>query len=690
MTLREIPFRAGVWKDDTSQASRGFAIDSDKIRFVNGRAEALGGWSQQTVGLRGKARATLEFTTIAGVGLMAIATSAKLYLYLPNRLIDITPARAPETVLGANPIASTAGSDRFVLSHFVHGAQVGDTVWIRGAAPVGGVGLGGAAGTLGSSPYFATLGSRTIKVVHVGHGLVDNDIAHYSAATGFAGIPAGDFNGPALRVHVLNVNSYQIEVATAATATTSGGGTPNFGYAKPHVIVEILAGGNSYVVTGPGSASSTGSGGGAAVVVEYDVSVGRESTRLSGSGYGSGPYGRGPYGRSPTRPKDPVPLPLRQWSLADYGEALIANIVGGPIYWWRPNMSQRAELLPNSPAQCNAVIVTRERYLLACGCTNSDGNFDPMAIRHPDDADITLWLPAVTNNARGYRLGQGSAIIGVADRQTGPMIWTDTTPHVGRFAGTSDQIYAFDDIGSACGLVAPHAVVERDGAVYWLTPGLQFYSYRGGLPEPLPCRLATWFKKRLALLHTGKLYAFADTHFPAISFLFVSGSAIEPGEYVRLDVPEQRRNPDAGWSHGTMDRTVWSQGTAFPDKLPLAVSPNGILYRHEEGFGADGGGIARFIVFSPVSIEDGHQKAFISRVVMDVNMAAGTGQVMLQGREWPGKPLRQKGPLLVTPTQMRLDTRFACREVGYTLRTEDAEFWRLGVISGDVSPGPLR
>jgi hypothetical protein len=688
--LKELPFRPGTWKDDTSQASRGYAIDSDKIRWVNGRAEAFGGWTQQLAGIQGKARAVLEFTTIAGVGLCAIATSSKLYLYLPNRLIDITPARAPEVVLGANPIASTTGSNLFRITHANHGAQVGDTLYIRDAFAVGGVQLGGAFGTLSASPFFSTLGSRIVRVVHAGHGLVDNDIAHFSSATSFAGIGAAEFNGTGLRVHVRSADSYQFEVSVAATATSSGGGTPNFAYAKPHVVVAVDPGGNSYLITGPAAATATATGGGSGVVLEYDIAAGRESTRFSQFGYGSGPFGRGPYGRSPQGIKSDVPLPLRQWTLADYGEWLIANIVGGPIYWWLANLSQRAMVLPNSPPQCNAVIVTRERYLLACGCTTVEGKFDPMAIRHPDDTDLTDWVPSVTNNARGDRLGQGSAIIGVADRQTGPMIWTDTTPHVGRFVGASDQIYAFEEIGSACGLVAPHAVVERDGAVYWLTPGFQFYGYRGGLPEPLPCRLADWFKTRLNDLQIGKTFAFADTSFAAISFLFVAGNAVEPGEYVRLDIPEQRRNPDAGWSHGTMDRTVWSLGTAFPAKLPLAVSSSGVLYRHEDGYSDAGLPITRYVTFAPVSIEDGHMRAFISRVVMDVVMEAGSGQVFVFGREWPDKPLRQKGPLPVTPDKKRLDTRFACREAGYTLRTTDKEFWRLGVISGDVSQGSLR
>jgi hypothetical protein len=688
--LKEIPFRAGVWKDDTSQASRGYATDSDKIRWVNGRAEALGGWALQVAGISGKARAALEFTTIAGVALCAIATSSKLYLYLPNRLVDITPARAPEAVLGANPISSTNGSDRFVITHVNHQALRGDTVWIRGTTPVGGVLIGGLSGGLLTSPFFSTVGSRIVRVVHAGHGLADNDIAHYSGATSFAGLNAADFNGLGLRVHVLSPDSYQINLPNEATATSSGGGTPNFGYAKPYVIQELLAGGNSYVVIGPGLANTTATGGGVGVVVEYDISIGDESSRFSGFGYGSGPYGRGPYGRSPQGISSTVPVPLRQWTLADYGEQLIANIVGGPIYWWQADLSHRAVVLPNSPAQCNAVIVTRERFLLACGCTNSDGDFDPLAIRHPDDADITDWVPSVTNNARGYRLGQGSMIVGVADRQTGPMIWSDTTPHVGRFIGQSDQIYGFEEIGSACGLLSPHAVVERDGAVYWLTPGFQFYGYRGGLPEALPCRLQTWFKNRISHLHVGKTYAFADTHFQAVSFLFVSEGGIEPNEYVRIDVPEQRRNPDAGWSHGTMDRAVWVLGINFPDKLPLAVGSNGILYRHEGDYAADGDVIDRFVEFAAVSIEDGHQRAFISRVVMDVVMEQGQGEIMLFGREWPGKPLRTKGPLQVTPQRMRLDTRFACREAGYKFRAIDSEFWRLGVISGDVSQGSLR
>ena len=48
MPLQTLRFKPGIIKDDTNYSSEGGWIDSDKIRFWNGKVEKIGGWQKLT------------------------------------------------------------------------------------------------------------------------------------------------------------------------------------------------------------------------------------------------------------------------------------------------------------------------------------------------------------------------------------------------------------------------------------------------------------------------------------------------------------------------------------------------------------------------------------------------------------------------------------------------------------------
>ncbi|MBL8301618.1 MAG: hypothetical protein JNM26_02480, partial [Ideonella sp.] len=563
--------------------------------------------------------------------------------------------------------------------------------YLRGPdAAVGGLTIGGLSGTLPASPFVSTVDQRIVKVLHAGHGMVDNDIAYFASATTFAGIDAAELNiATGHRVKKLTDDTYQIEVDSRATSTSSGGGTPTYAYAKPYIIVDVPAGGNTYVIDVGTPASSDDTGGGTDVKVSYDISVGPRSSRSTGGGFGSKRYGRGPYGRSGTGIVTAAPVILRQWSLDHWGEQLVANISGGSIYFWSGNQSQRAVLLPNAPDRALCILVTPDRYLLACGCSDDGGDFNPLLVRHSSDEDITTWTPAEDNNAGDFLLSVGSAVVGALTRERGPLIWTDSAMYSVRYVGLADQIYTRDLVGTGCGLLSINAAIDRDSEIFWISPGYQFYRYAGGKPTPLECPLRTWMTKRASTLHAGKTFGWADPLYEAISWTFVSGSATEANEYVRLDLPEQRRDPSAGWSHGTGDRLVWSPGLVFPAKKPVAISSAGVMYEHEVGHSADGAPIDRMIQFSPaeappVNGEAGDHIVHFSRVVVDIENTEDL-ELVLRAKGWPKKKIWTKVKT-VKPTDVTTDVRISGRQVSLEMRGATTTFWRLGASRVDAAP----
>jgi hypothetical protein len=82
-----------------------------------------------------------------------------------------------------------------------------------------------------------------------------------------------------------------------------------------------------------------------------------------GPGYGTGGYGDADYGISAS-----VGYQALTWSLANYGEWLIANPRGDTIFVWQNDPDALAAAVANAPSVVNTILVTPERQLLAFGC----------------------------------------------------------------------------------------------------------------------------------------------------------------------------------------------------------------------------------------------------------------------------------------------------------------------------------
>jgi len=151
-------------------------------------------------------------------------------------------------------------------------------------------------GTL-TNPFTTTNGTTT-TVTHTSHGLVANQKVSFSNASAVGGIT---ISGSYVVQSVTDANNYVITTATA-TAAGPGGGT---------------------------------------VYYEYSLAPG-QSDGLGGAGFGTGGFGSGGYGGSASS----VTLYPRTWSLAPWGENLLASPRGGGIYEWAPNVTN-TELVTN-------------------------------------------------------------------------------------------------------------------------------------------------------------------------------------------------------------------------------------------------------------------------------------------------------------------------------------------------------
>jgi hypothetical protein len=151
--LRPIPIvpPPGCVVTETAKAAEGrWTIPFDKIRFVKGRPQKVGGNVRltTTVGgaptpMSGTPRALHVWRDFLQNQYVSAGTFRKLYaLDSSFALADITPYRATGT-LGSNPFTTISGSASVSVAHTAHGTNPGDTVVFSGAAAFNNVSMNG-------------------------------------------------------------------------------------------------------------------------------------------------------------------------------------------------------------------------------------------------------------------------------------------------------------------------------------------------------------------------------------------------------------------------------------------------------------------------------------------------------------------------------------------------------------------
>jgi len=181
MPLSRIQFKPGLNRDQTNYAGEGGFYECDKIRFRSGFPQKIGGWLRYGVfTLIGICRQMYNYITSSSDNILALGTSAKLYLDIATNLINITPLRP------VDPTYTTSATDNCVSTT---NGQTGVTITISGCT-----------------------------------ALVGNYV-QISGSTAVNGIPASQINGNHEILTAPNNNSFTIATTTAATSTGSGGGT---------------------------------------------------------------------------------------------------------------------------------------------------------------------------------------------------------------------------------------------------------------------------------------------------------------------------------------------------------------------------------------------------------------------------------------------------------------------------------
>jgi hypothetical protein len=335
-----------------------------------------------------------------------------------------------------------------------------------------------------TAPFDTTLGSSIVNVNHINHGVQVGDFVRFSGAIAGGGITV---DGEYTVASVVDQDNYTIVDDETATSTANNtGGTPSY---------------------------------------EYDISTGTESV-ISATGWNAGGYGtdRSGYNTPLVSGFNALLVPIRTWTLDNWGEDLLACPRGGKIYWWdrTEGATSRAVALGGDAPQTNegVIISQRDRHVIALGAYDFfNDRTDPLLIRWSSTEDLNDWIPTSTNTAGDLRLYSGSKIVAGVRSRLELVIFTDVSVHTLPFVGGFD-VFGLNIVGENVSILGPNCAVSVDSRVFFMAEA-DFYMY-DGIVRVLPCDVRNFVYQNLNVQQKDKIYGGLNREFNEVWWFYPS------------------------------------------------------------------------------------------------------------------------------------------------------------------------
>ena len=523
------------------------------------------------------------------------------------------------------------------------------------------------ASTTLTNAFSVALSANTVTVSAASHGRTTGDFVFFTSSTTIGGnILLGTTT---YAVSVINSNTFAIDVATTASAaqSSSGGGTIHF-------------------LLGTGTDNA-----------------------VAGLGYGAGSFtagvcaagGRGWNQPTSTGASD-FTSQITQWSLDNFGEDVIANRRGSSIYLYDTDASAiplRATLVSgatnSTPTTVNSIIVSpNDRHLICLGSNafnttaSPTGTFDPMTVRWSNQEDITNWVPSLSSTAGETVLTDGTEIVGGVRSRNAINIWTDNSLWTMTFVGPPFT-FQFQQLGSNCGLIAPHAATDYDGISVWMGYD-NFYVFDGQVKN-LDCTIRRFIFDRLNRNQKDKIFCGINSEFKEVIWLYPSTDSDECDSYVIWSPSENY------WTYGSSIFTTFADKTVFGNTITTGVTAGGNnLYNNEPAgvFTENGQPQSSFIESADFDIADGNEIMFLSRIIPDFTLNDGALTFSIKTKDFPeSSTVREKPqpPHTITNSTVKIDMRARGRQGRIRVSCNAANTsWRWGSVRLAIQPDGRR
>jgi hypothetical protein len=420
-----------------------------------------------------------------------------------------------------------------------------------------------------TNPFETTNGSPIVEVTDANGGYTDGDFVTFSGASAVGGLT---LNAEYQLTETTTSNVYTIDAGTNASSSATGGGT---------------------------------------VTAAYQINVGPAFV-VPLVGWGASSWGSGTWGVGDTSTDS-----IRLWSQANFGEDLIFGPRDGAIYFWDATngLSTRAVALTGTevPVSQKLILVSDINRFVFCFGANEifSSTVNPMLIRWSDQEDATNWSPSATNQAGDIILSNGTQIVAAKQARQEVLVWTDSALYALQYVG-APSVWTAQLVGENISIAAQNAVAYANGVAYWMGRD-KFYMY-DGRTQPLQCDLRKFVFNDFNTEQYEQVFAGTNESYHEIWWWYCSTDSNVADRYVVYNYLEQV------WYYGTMNRTAWLDSGLR--NYPLAATYSNNLVNHEQGVDdnetAVTAAIPAYVASAQFDLEDGHQFAFIWRILPDI------------------------------------------------------------------------
>lgn len=505
-----------------------------------------------------------------------------------------------------------------------------------------------------------TLDSLTVSVGLTGHGLKSGDYIVLTSVSdgGGAGTVAGiNFNDQTYKVSVSaeDANVFVIDAPTSATGTLTGVGVAELQY--------LLATGTSTAVAGLGYGAGV-----------FQAGVSTNGTRAWSQ---------------PASSSDIISQ-MSQWSMDNWDEDVLACRRGSQIYYYDVDASvtpERAVVVTAAPSVNDFILVSpNDRHLISYGCNElTSGNYNPLLVRWADQNRFTNWTPSVSSTSGENTIADGSEIRGAVRSRNAINIWTDNSLWAQNFVG-SPFIFRFQQLGTNCGLIAPHAAIDFDGTSVWMGED-NFYAYDGTIRN-LDCTVRRYVFDDINKDQRDKIYAGVNSEFKEVIWLYPSADATECNKYVIFSPAENY------WSYGDATWTTYDDKDVYGNTITTGVvSATSYLYDNEptDVWDGDGSALTSYVESAYFDIGDGDEMMFVDRIIPDFVINDGSVAIKIYTKQYPQGNETEKGPFTVAGTTEKIDLRVKGRQVKVRVSCANAlTGWRYGAMRASMQPDGRR
>lgn len=704
MALKKFLFKPGVNRENTRYTTEGGWYSCDKVRFRQGTPEKIGGWQRISVNFfLGVCRSIWNWVTLAGENLLGVGTNLKFYIEQGGGYYDVTPIRLT-TAAGDVTFAASAGSSTITVTDTAHGALANDYVTFSGAVSLG--------------------GNVTAVVLNQEYQIVTVPTANtYTITVGVTASAGDSGNGG-----TATIGQYQINTGPAFAEALTGWGAGGWGLGpwgygtSPAEALRLWSQQNF------GEDLVFGRRGGG--IYYWDASVGVAPNVFTVTIAGPAvvtftselpeltPIQLTTTGALPTGLSIGTTYYLR--NVSGLTANLSATPAGALITTSGTQSGTHAvdiralglDQLPGAdsvPIIQNYLLVSDiNRFVFAFGANDyGTTTQDPMLVRWSDQEDAANWAPSATNQAGSVRFSKGSEIVTALQSRQEILVWTDSSLYSMQYVG-APIVWGSQLVGDNISIVGQNAVAYANGVAYWMGVD-KFYMY-DGRTQTLKCDLRKYIFSDIDTNQHGQVFAGTNEGFNEIWWFYCSKDSTTVDRYVIFNYAENAGQ--GAWYYGEMARTAWLDSGLR--EFPLAATYLNNLVNHEQGVDdsstPESLPIEAYITSSEFDIEDGHNFAFVWRVLPDITFSGSTADnpaVTMYLR-----PLKNSGSGYTNPASVggegnaeitrtatvpieeftgQVFIRIRGRQMAFEVRsTELGVNWQLGAPRFDIRPDGRR